>query len=227
MSGHKIFVSYKYADDQVKNLSILENSTVRNYVDELESRFEKSDHIYKGESEGEDLSKLSEEQIWSRIKDRIFDSTLTIVMISKGMRVSYLSQKEQWIPWEVSFSLREQTRKREDGSTYTSKPNAMLGIVIPDENGSYDYYYETRTCCTETCIVNNTNKLFEILSSNMFNKKNAETSSCMFGRTQWPNEHSYIKTVKWDDFIKKINVEIVKAYDRQERIDEFEIHVKL
>ena len=34
--GKKIFVSYKYADDQVNNLESGENSTVRDYVDEFE-----------------------------------------------------------------------------------------------------------------------------------------------------------------------------------------------
>lgn len=34
--GKKIFISYKYADDQVKNLVLGENSTVRDYVDEFE-----------------------------------------------------------------------------------------------------------------------------------------------------------------------------------------------
>ena len=57
--GHKIFVSYKFADDQVKNLNGQQNSTVRDYVDELENYFDNSSHIYKGESSGEDLSELS------------------------------------------------------------------------------------------------------------------------------------------------------------------------
>ena len=48
--GHKIFVSYKFADDQVKDLAGQQNSTVRDYVDELENYFDSSSHIYKGES---------------------------------------------------------------------------------------------------------------------------------------------------------------------------------
>ena len=35
--GKKIFVSYKYADSNVKNLNYYLNSTVRNYVDYLEN----------------------------------------------------------------------------------------------------------------------------------------------------------------------------------------------
>lgn len=33
--GKKIFVSYKYADSQVENLSVYENSSVRDYVQSL------------------------------------------------------------------------------------------------------------------------------------------------------------------------------------------------
>lgn len=61
--GKKIFISYKYADDQVKNLVLGENSTVRDYVDEFEKKVDSSDDIFKGESEGEDLSDLSDDTI--------------------------------------------------------------------------------------------------------------------------------------------------------------------
>ena len=149
--GHKIFVSYKYADDQVANLPGQRNSTVRNYVDKLEDYFDSSSHIYKGESSGEDLSQLAEETIWTKLRDRIFDSTMTIVFISPGMKVSGKKEKDQWIPWAISFSLSTTKRKTQSGSTYTSNPNAMLAVVLPDANGSYDYFHEKKNCCTDGC----------------------------------------------------------------------------
>ena len=60
--GRKIFVSYKYADYDVKNLNYWTNSKVRDYVTEFEKILDSTDHIYKGESDDEDLnfkSKLS------------------------------------------------------------------------------------------------------------------------------------------------------------------------
>ena len=107
--GKKIFVSYKYADQDVAPLfghSWHNPTTVRDYVDALENYFDITDHIYKGESDDEDLSSYSEDTIWEMLKDRIFDSSVTIVMISPNMRITYRSDKSQWIPWEVSFSLK-------------------------------------------------------------------------------------------------------------------------
>lgn len=226
MSGHKIFVSYKYADSQVENLSIYENSTVRNYVDEFELKLEKSDHIYKGESDGNDLSKLSEDQIWQKIKDKIFDSTLTIVFISPGMKELYTLDKNQWIPWEISFSLREQSRKREDGTSYTSNPNAVLGLVLPDINGSYKYFFDSRSCCTDGCTIYIRDNLFGIIKNNMFNKKNASKYVCTQHSEMWTgNDFCYIMPVKWVDFKKNINKYIDQAYDRQAEIDSYTIQV--
>lgn len=109
--GKKIFVSYKFADNQVENLSIYENSTVRDYVTKFEEILDPSDNIYKGESDGEDLSNLSEATIWEKLKDRIYDSSVTIVFISPGMKESWKTERNQWIPWEISYSLKEVSRK--------------------------------------------------------------------------------------------------------------------
>ena len=225
--GHKIFVSYKFADDQVKNLNGQQNSTVRDYVDELENYFDSSSHIYKGESSGEDLSELSEEGIWSKLRDRIFDSTMTIVFISPGMRVLGEDEKDQWIPWEVSFSLRTTKRKKQNGDIYTSNPNAMLAVVLPDTDGSYNYFLEQRNCCAEGCLMHHTNNTFEIIKKNMFNLKSADTSVCDSGSTIWRGESSYVRSIRWNDFLVSIESHIDAAYTRQENIGDYDIHINL
>lgn len=225
--GHKIFVSYKYADDQVANLPGQWNSTARDYVDKLEEYFDSSSHIYKGESSGEDLSKLEEETIWTKLRDRIFDSTMTIVFISPGMKVSWMKEKDQWIPWEVSFSLRTTKRKTQSGSTYTSNPNAMLAVVLPDANGSYDYFHEKKTCCTDGCTTIHTGNTFTIIGQNMFNFKPAKKTICKTGRTNWHGESSYIRCVRWGDFIKNTESYIDASYERQKNIADYDIHIKL
>lgn len=96
--GHKIFISYKYADEDVYNLDWWQNSTARDYVTELQNRLDSSNHINKGEKDDEDLSNLDDNTIWEKLKDRIYDSTLTIVLISPNMKEGGRRDRDQWIP---------------------------------------------------------------------------------------------------------------------------------
>lgn len=62
---------------------------------EFENLLDSSDHIYKGESDGEDLGDFSEETIWQKLRDRIYDSSITIIFISPGMKESGKKDKDQ------------------------------------------------------------------------------------------------------------------------------------
>lgn len=221
--GRKIFVSYKFADDNVANLSIWKNSTVRDYVTEFENILDLSDNIYKGESDGEDLSKLSEFTIWQKLRDRIYDSSITVIFISPGMKECGKKDKDQWIPWEVSYSLKETSRKNKNGLSITSRSNAMLAVVLPDASGSYAYYLEQKYCCDSGCIMHHSERLFQIIRDNMFNLKTVTKESCNTGRKIWRGEHSYIAAVKWSDFIQNYGTYLDAAYDRRDSIDNYEI----
>lgn len=223
--GHKIFVSYKYHDNNVRHISNnpFSNDTVRDYVDTLESYIDNSDNIYKGESDDENLSMLSEETIWSKLKDRIYDSTLTIVMISPNMKESYKKDRDQWIPWEISYSLKEVSRKNASGNPVNSASNAMLALVLPDRNSSYSYYIEDHNCCASSCRTLKTGTLFKILGDNMFNIKKPDCRNCNNDRKIYYGESSYIISVKWDDFIKDPESYIDRAYLLQNSIKQYDI----
>lgn len=226
--GNKIFVSYKYADNQVQNLEDGVDSTVRDYVDIFEDKIDLSDNIFKGESDGEDLSELSEDVIWEKLKDRIYDSSVTIVFISPGMKESEKQERDQWIPWEISYSLKETSRKNKNGDAVTSHSNAMVAVVLPDENGSYSYYFETKNCCDGGCIMHHTNKLFTIIKQNKFNRnKNASKRTCDNEDTIWTGTCSYIEAVKWSNFIKDYKKYVDSAIERQNNIEEYTIRKEI
>ncbi len=213
--GKKIFISYKYADSNVRALTGIHPTTVRNYVDILQDKIDKTNHINKGENDDEDMSSLADSTIGSKLGDKIFDSTVTIVFISKEMKNNNIPEKEQWIPWEISYSLREQSRQGQK-----SKTNAVLGVVLPDKTGTYDWYYRDNHACNS--ITHFTDQLFTILRENMFNIKKPQTRTCN-GRTILEGESSYIKTVKWDNFIEDINKYIEKAIDIWRIRDQYSI----
>lgn len=221
--GKKIFVSYKFADNQVENLSMYEESTVRDYVTKFEEILDFSDNIYKGESDGEDISGLSEDTIWKKLKDRIYDSSVTVVFISPGMKDSWKTERNQWIPWEISYSLKEVSRKNKNGDAVTSRSNAMVAVVLPDIYGSYSYYLESKNCCESGCTTHHTDKLFSIIRKNKFNLKDANKKTCDTGSTIWYGEFSYIKVVKWSDFINNYSAYIESACERQNNIDDYVI----
>lgn len=222
--GKKIFVSYKYVDDQVENLVWNTNATVRDYVDKFEEKVDSSDDIYKGESDDEDLSDLEDDTIWEKLKDRIYNSSVTIVFLSPGMKESWKADRDQWIPWEVSYSLKETTRKNKKGESVTSHSNAMLAVVLPDTSGSYSWYLESRSCCDSKCTTHHTDKLFTIIKKNKFNRiKNGSKRTCDNNETIQTGTCSYIEAVKWSNFIADYQKYVDKAVDRQDHIDEYDI----
>lgn len=227
--GRNVFVSYKYSDTQVQDLEIyeIENwfgtnyakrvaTTARHYVDKIKDKLEKEDeHVYKGENDGESLESLADSTISSILGDKIFYSSVTIVLISKGMKEPFVSDKDQWIPWEISYSLKQQDRQGQK-----SKTNGVVAVVLPDEFGSYSYYITYDPECN--CRMLNTGILFEILRENMFNVKNPNRSVCN-GKWIYNGDYSYIDSVKWEDFIGNPSKYIDKAIELRDRKEEFEL----
>ncbi len=224
--GHKIFISYKFADTSVKSLGPNKN-TVRDYVNILQTYIENySEHIFKAEDDDEDLSQLSDDTIWEKLKDRIFDSTLTIVLISPNMKKAGISERNQWIPWEISYSLKEESRKTISGTNKSSPSNALLAIVLPDSDGNYTYYIDNKNCCPSNCRILKIDQLFTILKKNMFNIKEPDSYNCN-GLIIYHGESSYIYSVTWDDFIANPEKYITKAYAIQSAKEKYNIKYEI
>lgn len=206
--ARKIFISYKYADTNVRqNPNIYWRQTrVRDYVDQLQELIGEN-NINKGEKDGEDMSVLQDTTIQSCLGDKIFDSSITLVLISPNMKEPYKSELDQWIPWEISYSLREQSRNGRQ-----SKTNAIMAIVLPDRNNSYTYFLQEHICPYCNTILYRTDRLFKILSANMFNRYNPTFSTCTHHKNSpETGEFSYIPCVKWQDFIEDIESNLIRV----------------
>ena len=213
----KIFVSYKHSDDSV--LPLNGETTARAYVDALIDFFE-NDEIYKGEG-NEDLSVFKDETIQTHLKDKIYDSSMTLVLISPNMKDLWKQESDQWIPWEVSYSLKEITRAER-----TSRTNAILAVVLPDRSSSYSYFLEKDTCNLCHCTNFRTDKLFRILRKNMFNIKEPTSNNCPNHSSNNPayiGPFSYIYSVKWENFIENKETYLQTAESIREKMDDYEI----
>ena len=219
----KIFVSYKYKDNSVQPLDGYvpgEDTNYlhspRHYVDHLTDIIG-SEHIYKGEKSGDDASHLADDTIDSRLKEKIFDSSVTIVLMSPNMWDKAKLQNEQWIPNEIYYSLRNKTRNGR-----ASKTNAMLAVALPDYFGNYDYAVVEKTCGVTQW---QTSGYFHIIKENMFNRKQKNTSDCdnCSSGHHTGKDHSYIHPVKWSDFISNHNYYIDHVLEHRNNIDHFEL----
>ena len=216
--GYKVFVSYKHSDSSVYPLNGgYFKTTARNYVNEIEQLLG-IDNIYKGEHDDEDLSIFKDSTIESHLRDKIYDSSVTLVVISPSMKEPYKMESDQWIPWEVSYSLKEHTRRGR-----TTQTNAALAVVLPDINGSYAYYLEDKQCCAPGCRMHRTDTLFQILRDNMFNASTKNRMNCLQGSNVYTGEYSYIPSVKWVDFTHNVNGCLDRAVRIHENIDQYEI----
>lgn len=110
-------------------------------------------------------------------------------------------EKNQWIPWEISYSLKDIER-----GGLRSITNAILAVIIPDICRIYNYFEDYNGNVKKS-------NLFNILAKNMDNREN------------WANinEKSYIKTIKWSSFIGNINYYIEKAIKIKSNINYYKV----
>ena len=139
--ARKVFVSYKYKDGDVQPLATTRQPPTWpcDYVEYLENHV-LDGHVYKGEKQDDDLSGYSDDYIWGHLKDKIWDSSVTVLLISPNMKESGRWDRSQWIPWELSYSLKLTPR-----SNRTSQRNSIVAVILPDKSGSYSYFDKYKT----------------------------------------------------------------------------------
>ncbi len=224
--GRKVFVSYKYADSSVYRLGCvpytsvpyIQKTTARDYVNKLVAILGKENHIYKGEQDGQSLADFKNSTIESKLRDRIYDSSITIVLISKNMKDNFKLEQDQWIPWEISYSLKEVSRKGR-----VSKSNAIFCIALPDENNSYNYCLNQNVALLRMECFDFSN-FFKILEKNTNNRNKYYVNNTDFLFSNLHNiNDSYIFCVKWENFIKNSQFYFEKAEKNKKDINYFDI----
>ena len=190
--AHKTFISYKFS----------EATDLRDRI--IEAMGEDAIY-YQGEnSDSPDLSDETNQKIQGYLKDCMFPTSVTIVIISPHMKES------NWIDWEISYCLKKITRKDR-----TSHRNGLVGVIMK-VNNSYDWFKYQHTN-TDGCSVYNyhTEKVHDIINDNRYNQDpkiySCDTCHCVNSLTG-----SYISFVEEEVFLANIDKYIDNAYDKSE-----------
>lgn len=188
--AHKTFMSYKY------NESLdLRDKIIRALGEDAK--------YYQGEyGFSPNKSDDSDDAIWNYLKDMIWGTTVTIVILSPRMT------KSSWIEDEIKYSLRKVKR----GDT-TSSRNGMVA-VIKKINGSCDWIKIHKLNCHGKSVVSYQNQyLFPVIYRNHFNS-NPPRWHCNQCRTYDWLYGSYIEYADEDDFLSNPQFYIDNAYNK-------------
>ena len=190
--ARKTFISYKYDESQELRDRII-NSLGADAV------------YYKGEtSDSPDLTDTSTENIKRHLTDMMYDTSVTIVILSPNMN------KSKWIPWEIEYSLKNISRKGR-----TSHTNGVVA-VIKKVNGSYDWLVTHKLNCHGTPVVSYAlEKVPAIIRNNIFNS-NPKKWHCSECETYDSIYGSYISLVEEEEFLRSPTYYIDRAYEKSE-----------
>ncbi|MCP1186037.1 TIR domain-containing protein [Paenibacillus sp. 1781tsa1] len=198
--AYKTFISYKYSE-------------AKELRDRIVGALKDDARYYQGEtSESPDMSDRTTEYIKEKLKDMIYSTSVTIVVISPNIR------KSNWIDWEIEYSLEQ--IKRGDK---TSGTNGVLGIVMK-YNGGYEWL---RTSITNqdghTSTQTNNSYLYNIIINNRLNQEPKEYF-CEMCKTVDSLQGSYLSLVDEEAFLKNPNRYIENAYDKSKKLNHYKIN---
>ena len=190
--SRKTFISYKYSE-------------CCDLRDKIINALGDDSQYYQGEtSDSPDLTDLKTETIKKKLRDMMYDTSVTIVILSPNMNES------KWIDWEIEYSLCRHTRKGR-----TSQTNGVVA-VIKKINGNYSWFKSNGTNCHGSVTVSyDMNKIFDIISKNHFNS-NPKIWHCSKCETYDWLDGSYIAFVEEDEFLSDPNKYIENAYKKSE-----------
>lgn len=195
----KTFISYKYSE-------------AKDLRDKIVDSLGDDARYYQGEtSESPDMSDKTTDYIKEKLKDMIYATTVTIVIISPNMKSS------NWIDWEIEYSLKQ--IKRNDR---TSSTNGVVGVVMK-YNGDYSWLRNSvEQADGHTSIQTNDEYLYEIIHKNRFNQDPVEYS-CEDCKTVNALTGSYISLVTEEDFLKDPNKYIDNASDKSQNTSNYKL----
>jgi len=190
--AHKTFITYKYSE-------------ARDLRDRIIEELGDDAMFYKGEtSDSPDLSDTTTENIKRALTDMMYETSVTIIIISPDMKNS------KWIDWEIEYSLKNNTRNNR-----TSHTNGLLGVIMKC-NGGYSWF-KTTSVKDDGCKSSRfyEDKVYPIIRKNRFNQM-PKIYKCNVCKTVDALLGSYIAYIEEQTFLADPQKYIDNAYDKSE-----------
>lgn len=198
--ARKTFISYKYSE-------------ARGLRDTIIKKLGEDAKYYQGEtSASPDLTDASTERIKEHLKDMIYDSSVTIVVLSPNLKES------DWIDWEIEYSLKEVKR-----GDRCSKSNGVVGVIMK-YNGGYDWLV-SQNRNNDGCVSRqiDSSKLYDIINNNRYNLNTDNKYACPTCKTFNQLDGSYIALINEENFLSDVDYYIENAYRKSQCIDDYDI----
>jgi hypothetical protein len=195
--ARKTFISYKYNE-------------ARNLRDAIVRALGNDAVYYQGEtSDSPDLTDFSTETIKRNLRDMMYNTSVTIVIISPNMI------KSKWIDWEIEYCLHEYRRKDR-----VSLTNGVVGVIMK-VNGSTDWLKHYSYDIHGNDIVQFKNEyLYPIIYKNHYNSY-PPLKHCNDCSTYDFLNGSYITMVDEEVFLNNPSFYIENAYSKSEDISNY------
>lgn len=189
--AHKTFITYKYSD-------VVEGRENNNLRDRIINKLGDAAQYYKGENGySKDLSSYTAQYIKSYLKDKIYDTSVTIVILSPNMKQS------DWMEWEIQYALRNQPRHDR-----TSRPNGIVAVV--QKRNSYGFTSDGYSWFKDWRGEWDLSRTFDIIKDNRNNKK--------FNAPYYLS-NNYIDIVTEDAFLRNPDKYIEDAFYKGQYIE--------
>lgn len=197
--AHKTFISYKYSE-------------AKDLRDRIVKALGEDAQYYQGEtSDSPDMSDKTTDYIKNKLKDMIYSTSVTIVVVSPNMKLS------NWIDWEIEYSLKQ--IKRNDRKSGT---NGVVGIVMK-YNGDYSWLRPSTTNSDgHTAILTKNEYLYEIIHKNRINQDPTEYTCDICKNVDFLTG-SYISLVNEEEFLNNPNKYIDNAYDKSKNTSNYNL----
>lgn len=198
--ARETFIAYKYSE-------------AKDLRDEIIEKLGDDASYYQGETaESPDLTNTTVENIKENLKNMIFGTSVTIVIISPNLKNS------NWVDWEIQYSLKEYKR-----GSFKSRTNGIIGVIMKVD-GSYDWLissYQNPDGCTTRSI--DDSLLYNIIKNNRFNLTTDDKYSCLTCKTFDQLNGSYISLIEQDRFLNDPRHYIENAYDKSQSLGNYDL----